>query len=387
MTKRQNTSLIIKAIMLLLALIIMIFTGSLAWYYNSRSVTADGASVTTITSQDFKMAVGFKNRQTAGKGDDGYVVSEFTKYFDLTNIEIKDDTTNETTSYKVLQDVKPIDLTGDGITLVRPTLKDRNSAIDTQNHEHTIGRPNEEYIAFDLFFQSPEMCQIYLDNKTKVLGFIEQQGESLVNDADSTISPDAIIGALRVAFTDYSVDDYGKQDMNYNLVYTDGENEGKVKKTNDIHKDGEKIGQNKFTRTAPNALWIPRADIRYDDTDTPVLYTEITNEMSEHAAYETDGRKMNTFWHTFYAYDNGQGGYKEFDDKITGTITGINKDDIVICDVIHEGVDDEGKKCYYGKVHVKIWIEGCDSEARRVMNSGKFIIDMELLSKEYEKAN
>ena len=372
--KRQNTSLIMKAIILLLALIIMVFTGSLAWFSHIRTVTADGVSVKTKTTQDFKMAVGFKNNQTEGKGDDGYVVSEFTKHFELANVEIKDG--NISTFYNVFENRHPVDLTGDGITLVRPVLTSDNSSIETgEPHPEYVGVANEHYIAYDLFFQSSEECQIVLDKKTKVLGLVEQQGGNLVGD-DSTISSDAIVGALRVAFTDYSVDNDGNQNMNYNLINSDDT----LRKTNDLDADGKYIFDN--PRTAPNALWIPRADIRFDDSDKPILYTGITNEMSEHASYTVDGENMNTFRHTFYVYDDDQSGYKEYDDRITSTITGLEEENVVICNVTHEGKDSEGNKCYYGKVHVKIWIEGCDSEARRVMNSGQFIIDMELLSKE-----
>ena len=85
---RQQRSLIIKGIMLLLAFIVMIFAATIAWFSHIRTVTADGISVKTKTTQDFKMAVGFKNNETEGKGDDGYVVSEFTKHFELAYVEI-----------------------------------------------------------------------------------------------------------------------------------------------------------------------------------------------------------------------------------------------------------------------------------------------------------
>ena len=59
---RQKRSLIIKAIMLLLALIVMIFAASLAWYRSPEApVNADGLSLQASGSKYFDMAVGFQS--------------------------------------------------------------------------------------------------------------------------------------------------------------------------------------------------------------------------------------------------------------------------------------------------------------------------------------
>lgn len=371
--KKHNNSLMIKAVMLLLALIVVVFVASLAWFSENREATADGLSVSTNETQEFKMAVGFKNKDTKQ-----YVVSNFTRHFNLRKVEvIEDEQSGVVAVYDVFKDMDPRDITGDGITLVRPTLKNKNSQID-HSGGYSVARPNEDYVSFDLYFQSANRSQIFLDDNSSVLGLIEKNGGELVDPNNPTkFSSDAIVGALRVAFTDYSVND-DSSTSDYELVNIRGE----LIKNEDVDDKGNLV----VSRTAPNALWVPRSDIRFDDTDpaNPVLHSGLEDSMSANASYVSDGWNMNTFKHSFFAYSNGNGAYKDSDQIITSTITGIKKDRTVICDVIHPGVDKYGNNCYYGKVHVNIWLEGCDSEARRVMNTGKFYIDFEILSRDIE---
>ncbi len=368
--KKNNAKFAIKMSMLLLSLVVMVFVGSLAWFNNDNTSIADGISVQSQSGKpEFKIAIGFNTTETNGR----YLVSDFSRHFSLKDIAIEENGVIK--NYNIFKSFKPVDLTGDGVSLYRPTLKNMNKEIDHEGAGQ-LGVPNQDYIAFDLFFQSSSKCKIYLDNNTRVLGNVESQGGTLVNPNDPTdFSPDAIVGAMRVSFTDYSIDNNHNILDNYKLVN---------------NMDSTLItSEQSFARSAPNALWIPRSDVRFDDTDPnrKVLYTGISNALSANAFYVSDNQEMNTFKHTYFAFDENRSpvGYQEPDSYITSTITGLNQDDISLCEVIHEGVDpkDGNKKCYYGKVHVKIWIEGCDSEARRAMNSGQFIIDFEILSRDY----
>lgn len=360
MKSKQNTSLMIKAIMLLLALIIMVFVASLAWFTENTTAEASGLSVKTEAPNKYKIAVGFKNKLTNGD----YLVSEYTQHFDLRKITIKNDETDEETEYDILADFRPRDVTGDGITLVRPDLVNKNKDINKDGYG-VLGRANEDYISFDLYVQSPTKCRIYLDNETKAYGLKEVEGGKLAETSGSTeFSPDAIVGALRVSFIDYA------------------------EATNYIFKE-EYLDVLNTSITAPNALWIPRSDIRFDDSgDEAVLYTDIQDYLSPNASFVSDDELMNTYKHTYFDFDLKNDvlepqDYKVADDAITTTITGLSKSNIPICDVIYEGTDDAGNDCFYGKVQVNIWLEGCDSEARRVMNSGQFFIDFDIISKDY----
>lgn len=375
MKKKQSTSLIVKAIMLLLALIVMVFVSSLAWFTSADApASATGLSVNSGKQEDFEIAIGFSNKMT----DNEYVMSDFLRSFKLTSVEAKPPTADDTAYalYNVFNDFSAQDLTGDGITLVRPKLVNKNKDIDKVTLGREIGTPNLDYISFDLYIKAPNPCNVFLADETRAYGLAESQDGKLAPYSGSTdFSEDGIVGALRVSFCDYATDDD---------TYTYSTSEEDV------------------NRTAPNALWIPRSDIRYDDSvGEPVLYTGITDRMSQYASYTTtdiDGSvvNMNTFDHHYFYYyldsqtnsfDYNLSGYRTFDDAITTTITGLSKENIDICEVSHPITDTNGDTYYYGKMHVNIWIEGCDSEARRDFNAGKFYLDFDLITKDIAVAD
>lgn len=384
MKKRGYSSFLIKTIMLLLALIVMAVVASVAWFIDGDApAKASGLSVSTQTEVDFDIAIGFKTSQT-----DGYVVSPFSKKFDLTNLEVVDDN-GIPEFYDIFYDFSPLDVTGDGVTLVRPKLTNKNSQIDESGSCSDVD-PNQDYISFDMLIRSNQECTLYLDKGSKAYGkaeitngslyYTEPQkptddenynGDTVVSSCDinatdntRTFSPDAIVGALRVAFTDVDDVDY--------ITSKSGE---------------ESFDEN----TQPKALWIPRSDIRFEQNDTTnsmSLYSNITSIDKVHDKYsfynigddDDDIPDMNTYTHHYYSYKKDESdmivGYTPFAEAIT--IHELNKDKIPICEVNKriEG-DDEN---YYGKVHVNIWVEGCDSEARRALRGGQFVINFDIKS-------
>lgn len=354
MSRKHNSALITKAIMLLLALIIMIFVACLAWFTSSEHpANASGLSVKTETSQGFEMAVGFETNLSKG-----YVMSDFAKDLNLTNIDANAvDTNAQDGTYNIFSDFIALDITGNGITLVRPAMRNKNQGINTESSNYEREAiPNSDYISFDLYIKSPKACKLYLADESQAIGKAESvSGGSLVS-ASGEVSSDAIVGAIRTAFTDYGKDNYEESDTLTDLI---------------------------SNRTDPNALWIPRSDIRYDDTTygAPTLYTDITGQYHKDASFSVDGVDMNTYIHHYFSYPGKgeQGFYTTFDEAITKTITGLSKENVMICDVGHYNETDG---MYYGKVLINIWIEGCDSEARRVMNGGEFKIDFEFLTKD-----
>ncbi len=352
MKSKQNTSLMIKAIMLLLALIIMIFVASLAWFAPpDLPVDATGVSVKTSASKYFDMAVGFESSVNGYK----YTISQYSK-----NLNLRDIITNDGEHYDVLHDFSPIDITGDGVTLVRPSMQLKNADIDRNSSTYTTVSPNKEYICFDMYFRSNEQCQVFLDNGSFVKGAIEETpGDgNLVNTdllaqegsrkaAEGNYSKDAVVGAVRVSF------------VNYDTFY-EGE-------------DHESL------REAARLLWLPRPDIHLNTPDGEPwsLSTGLTPETSPYDYYGAIGMmagfQANTFTHHYYTYQ-----YDESMQRVVGedrnyeeTITDPSKD--AICDVNYKNGD-----YYYGKTQVNIWIEGCDAEARRTIAGGQFVVNFDL---------
>lgn len=355
MTKKRQSSLIIKAIMLLLALIIMIFVASLAWFAPpDRPVTAEGLSVNATAGKEFEVAIGFK---TSANGYQ-YTISPFSK-----EIRLEDVVTADGTHYNVLGDFSPIDVTGDGVTLVRPSMKAKNADIDRQNHTYTSVIPNKEYISFDLYFQSEQECSVYLDKGSFVKGAIEETpGDGSLVDAtkivdnrksdDGAYSKDAIVGAVRVSFVNYKsyLEDEDLNNRNANA----------------------------------SLLWLPRPDIHLNTVDgngQPInpwtLSTGLTPDNTVVDYYGAIGMmagfQANTFTHHYYTYvyDESMQQIVGEDRNYESTVTSPDK--VFICDV---NTAKNGK--YYGKTQVNIWIEGCDAEARRTMSGGQFEVNFDL---------
>ncbi|MBQ7133703.1 MAG: hypothetical protein IJO20_04325 [Ruminococcus sp.] len=354
MKSKQNTSLIIKAIMLLLALIVMVFAASLAWFApTDKPVNADGLIIQASGSEYFEMAVGFESSVNGYQ----YTMSQYSK-----NMNLRDIITAEGTHYDVLHDFSPIDITGDGVTLVRPSMLPKNTDIDRNVGTFTSVSPNKEYICFDMYFKAEDPCRVFLDSGSFVKGAIEETpGDGNLIQTEDTgdnrkasegnFSKDAVVGAVRVSFVNYS-------------QFIEGED-------HDNLSDSARL------------LWLPRPDIHLNSTNNASLnpWTLSQNvQPNEIIDTFTNDKSMNsqcdTYTHHYfsYVYDENigeSGGYTGIDINYIGTVTDPSRD--AICDVTYES-----NGYYYGKTQVNIWIEGCDAEARRAIAGGQFQVNFDL---------
>ena len=353
MKSRQNTSLIIKAIMLLLSLIIMVFGASLAWYTQTdKPVNADGLSIQASGAEYFEMAVGFESSVNGYQ----YTMSQYSK-----NMNLRDIITVDDVHYDVLHDFSPVDITGDGVTLVRPAMQLKNVDIDRNSSTFTTVSPNKEYICFDMYFKAEDPCRVYLDSGSFVKGAIEVtpgdgnliQTEDTGDNrkaAEGDFSKDAVVGAVRVSFVNYD-------------EFVEGED-------SDSRKNVARL------------LWLPRPDIHLNSTPNATtekwtLSTDLTpdNTVVDYFG-STDrfiGYPADTFTHHYYTYvyDTDKGAYIGEDRNYENTITDPSRD--AICDVTYES-----NGYYYGKTQVNIWVEGCDAEARRAIAGGQFQVNFDL---------
>lgn len=333
MKKKQNTALLIKAIMLLLALIIMVFVASLAWFAPpDQPVYASGLSVSTSSTKEFEMAVGARCSDT----NYDYKVSEYSKELNLTELKLESGDT-----FNALIDFSPIDVTGDGVTLVRPSLVNKNSDIDRNSAVYSNVTANREYISFDLYFRCSEKCQVVLDKESFVRAACENEvSDGNLVSSDGTYSKDAVVGAIRVAFVNYS-------DFSKNIL----------------------AGSRDDTASL---LWLPRPDVFFE-TDADGKETLYTDVKPGERYYVVDGNNhCDTYTHHYYSYThpNNDGGYDQGDYDYDGTVT--NPNNTFVCDV-----DTEIGGSFYGKTLINIWVEGCDNEARRSLSGGKFYINFD----------
>lgn len=343
MKSKQNTSLMIKAIMLLLALIIMVFVASLAWFTETATpVEATGVSVKTSASKYFDMAVGFESSVNGYQ----YTISQYSK-----NLNLRDVITADGKHYDALHDFSPIDITGDGVTLVRPSMQPKNVDIDRNSGTFTTVSPNKEYICFDMYFRASEPCQVFLDEGSFVKGAIEDtpgdgnlvDTELLANDdgrkaKEGNFSKDAVVGAVRVSFVNY-----------------------------DVFYEGEDLEN---LQNEARLLWLPRPDIHLN-TPNNEIWSLSTGLTKDNVIDDSFGSSTFTHQYYTYIYDEAQERYFGEDRIYENTVTDPSKD--AICSVNYKNGD-----YYYGKTQVNIWIEGCDAEARRAIAGGKFQVNFDL---------
>lgn len=377
--KIKTRSILIKGVMVLLSLLVLIFAFTLSWYKNVTDAKTNGMKASVAGTGDFDFALGFSNSQTLDtyKYTDWYSGSSVS--LDLTSIGVTNPGDANPTYYNLLADYSPIDLTGNGATLIRPAMMAGNKEIDRSTATYSESIPNSQYVTFDIIFRSPSSdTSIYLDSNSFVLGACEYTegkksevstsssgalsslsaagseqkfnpstyGRTSESAAESTsvVSKDAIVGAVRVAFVGFA---------DSNLTFEAQPTGSAVPAADSIWTNNDTY---KNTST-PNLLWIPRPNLKLNPHQT-----DGSDDMwGWTLSYPTSGV---TYTHTYYNPLTQQ------DVTYNGAVTApaaTSSDKIV--ELTHHVGD-----YYYAKVKVVIWIEGCDTEARRATSGGKFDI-------------
>ena len=217
--KTTRHSLLAKGLMVLLSLLVMVFAFTYSWYKNDPEVSASGISASVESTGDFEYAIGFYNNGTGGE----YKVIDFTNQTSALNLErlkVYDGTASDNDGndsgryyhyYNLLHDYKPIDVTGDGRTLIRPDMSYGNATINEASNDYSIAQPNVQYISFDLYFRSTVPgTPIKLGNGSWAKAACEITGGGSMTGANATnkstygdFSRDAIVGAVRIGFIPY----------------------------------------------------------------------------------------------------------------------------------------------------------------------------------------
>lgn len=404
--KQNRHSLMAKGIMVLLSLLVLIFIITFAWFKDPRDpVTASGLTLSTKnTTTDFEYAVGFSTSQTGGR----YTHTEFTN--DVNNdLNLEElyayDDTNHDQKINLLYDYTPIDVTGNGVNLIRPSMNYGNWSINAASQNYSVAEENVQYISFDLIFRTevPDTI-VKLDADSVARGVCETSsgdgslvgapaGTSGVSVGDKNsqgyvhsfnynaltssdpesnkygrFSRDAIVGAVRVAFLNFA-------DSSHSLTVNE-------------------IVNNEQTtfNSEPALLWIPRPDLFLDNgatanteqellkdgqtegweldtgvTNTKLLVSKAQRNTSystyEHQYYNIFENQSAAVLQTYEAaipsvYNASAGGDKVY--------FGQQKELLPL--TYYNSVDHK----YYGKIRVRIWIEGTDSESRRALAGGMF---------------
>lgn len=425
--KQTRHSLMAKGIIVLLSLLILAFAMSYAWFVDADApAIANGLSISTEAQADFQMAIGFSTSDTAGN----YYITDFTdsnntridfeKLHVTKNAKLANNTTtyntelpSETATYNLLSDFKPIDLTGDGITLFRPEMTFKNRSIDfVSSAVNKDIVDNRQFISFDLYVRSTSNSySIKLDKGSYVVAAceVDDTQEDLAelatevssgttvpvasmidhsklvntsvirpskysNNSSKKFSEDSVVGAVRISF------------VQYNPV----ENLASFLES-DVTPSNAATKLDSDTRQ----LWIPRSDIYLQDTTND-------NDWTLHTSSDSNWSSANvTFQSTdemnygrIVTYKEAAAEHRYYDENkisnethsarfstVDNVITDITENDryIIIQSAslsteqpVYDGT------YYYGKCRINLWVEGCDAEARRAIDGGSFFFGFDL---------
>ena len=383
-------SLMAKGILVLLSLLVMVFIFTYSWYTDPEMpVEASGLLVNTRdASTDFEYAIGFSNSQTGGV----YKHTEFTNSenadLNLEELYAEGDTHDDAHKVNLLYDYNPTDLTGNGVTLVRPAMSYGNWKVNTASSNYSIAEENVQYITFDMIFRTKVAnTTIRLDTDSYAKGACESyagdygslKGSSVTRKSKyGDFSADAIVGAVRVAFLGY-VDHNESADDIVNIKQTD-------------------------YMSSPLLLWIPRPDLYLNnnptgsnlrekqidgwDLDPTVAEDDTMNLVSDAQNNSQYSTYIHQYYNIFQVTQGQTASIVTYEDAIASVLdtdAPANTNMVTFgtqCDLIelnHVNAadfndNDPNNDYYYGKVRVRIWIEGTDSESRRALAGGKFSV-------------
>ena len=368
--KTTRHSLMAKGIIVLLSLLVLVFAFSYSWFAPpNRPVNASGLTLAAESSGDFEYAIGFYNSQTLNT----YKYTNFTN--ESTALNLENLQASDGVYYNLLHDYVPIDVTGDGATLIRPSMLYGNSSINTESVDYSIADPNVQYVNFDLFFRSKVRdvsiklgdgsyaigaCELNTGTKTDA-GRGSLTNSSLANSTygynQSTygsFSKDAIVGAVRVAFVPYLI----------------GSNQ--VTSSNLYSNTPEYLDSNSSNTT----LWLPRPDFHANANDTT---TGWTLSAATYPASYSNADATHTYYNIFKNLSDSDPNFHKvvnYSGTVTPSVLANESQEFTsISSTLRIG------EYYYTKVNVRIWIEGTDIESRRAFSGGRFAVNFKFTTK------
>ena len=319
--KNKKLILGLGSVLLILALI---GVGVFAWYMNLSSNYINPQVLQVTSSQYLEV------RQAVAEGE---TENEFANALELT-----------------FEDLVLVDITGEGTTLVRPKLL--QSAEETTGvtfaspdistaSEWVTPEANKDYIDVPLEFRSNKHLDVYLGAGSAVTphcGLDNALGANAENVSNyGSFSRDLMAGAARVAFVSAGASPetvmVWEPNRNYELYYESGWQ---------FNLNGSAETPHKYYYVASSNAKIESS---LESVNIPVVYDEDIALNTAAISYPT-GSALNARVLTL-AYNEATGFYE-------------------------------------GKVTLRIWIEGCDREARRALAGGQ--IDVALYLNGYETA-
>lgn len=240
----------------------------------------------------------------------------------------------------VLDTMKFVEVTGDGTTFRIPQLNQKtNYAEVNTSGTWTDAVANQDYLDFTVYMRSKDKLSVYLSSESaatpasSVVTGAECGNPSSYASGENAFSKDCVVGALRVSYVNTA-------DTRYIWI------------TNPEYHLNNKIGSTDYTMDT-NA-----GATAYTDGGTAEGGDFYWNNPNVHYYYS--GNSVAKFTNTLYALND--------------SVTAVPSSDETLIASLSDTADANGY--YNGEVTFRIWIEGCDTEARRALVDGKFNLSL-----------
>lgn len=252
----------------------------------------------------------------------------------------------------VLDTMKFINVSSNGQTFKIPALTQYDNYADINTSVAVKDAvANKDYLSFNVFMRSKDPIKVYFSSDSKadpVSATLKGTGSgnpcsSAYASGNNTFSKDCIVGALRVAALD-------------------------------------KSNNKKF-------VWIPRPDIHLNNAVGSTTYTMTTNAASTTNSAGTGSQGENYKWNNSYEhwYYSGGSSISNYTAAVNHKplYTGFGSNTTIPNSTNSEptGTDTllatlngtpDANGYYVSNATFNVWIEGCDTEARRALVGGKF---------------
>lgn len=233
--------------------------------------------------------------------------------------------------------------------LIPPLTQYDNYAVVDNTKDWTTATKNVNYLDFTVYMRSKDQLKVYFssDSTASPVSTVVTGADCGNKSSYGDFSKDCIVGALRVG------------------VYTG-------------------------TSTSPNCAftWIPKPEYHLtnevgsdtysmDTSSTSGKYSSGTNQYAwndsyVHYYYPSKGVPLMSTTTKLYTGDkNSPSGT-----TLPKTVNNVPTETDTLVATLSGTADSEGY--YYGNFMVRIWIEGCDTEARRALVNGKFNLSLAL---------
>lgn len=240
----------------------------------------------------------------------------------------------------VLDTMKFVEVTSDGETFRIPQLTQKNNYAEVNTSgDWTDAMANKDYLEFTVHMRSKDALDVYLSSDSKaapassVVTGADCGNPSSYASGDNAFSKDCVVGALRVS-------------------YLDSSNTRRIWITNPNFHLENTVGSSDYS-------------MKTDATDS--AYTDLT----EGTPFE-----WNNPYHHYY-YNTSNALVEQTTDVIVAlpdTISSVPTETSTKLTSL-SGTKD-ANDYYNASVTFRVWIEGCDTEARRALVDGKFNLSL-----------